>query len=297
MTVAEFIPIYVFLAISIFALDIAVIYHIRDRYVGISKEKDFLEKFIETKKRSMDSNLGGMSFKMYTVLVILCPVAVTLLIWFILKRPILAVVAGLFSVFLPELVLRFTVTKQKENFEERYAVALKTLAAGLESGLSVQQAVNEIANNPFIHDSIKRGFNQISSDIKVGISVPNAFRRFANDNRSEDAQDVASAIAMQSEVGGSEARVIEAIAGNIKDRIMMRREIKTLFTDTTVMVRVMDVLPFIMLGGFYFFAPQFIMPFFESVPRIIGFILLIGYMIGGSLCLHYKINTAKGGKL
>ena len=297
MTIAEFIPIYVFITIAIFAITFAVIYSIRNRYVGLGKNQDFLEKIVEKKKRELDSNIGGMSFKMYVALMVIIPIIVTLTIWFFINRPVAAVIAGLLSVSIPELVIRFTATKQKQNFEERYARALKSLSSSLESGLSVQQAVEEIIENPFIHESIKRGFRQINSDIKIGLTVPQAFKRFAEDNKSEDAMDVAAAIAMQSEVGGSESTVIETIANNIKDRIMLRKEIKTLFADTTMMVRAMDILPYLVVLVMYFFTPTLIEPFFETVPRTVIFFGLIGIMILGSFYIHARLNAAKGGKL
>ena len=84
MTIAEFIPVYVFLTITIFALTYIVIHKIREKYIGLSKEPDFIELFIDNKRRELDSNIGGMSFRVYAGLVIIIPIIVTLLIWVLL---------------------------------------------------------------------------------------------------------------------------------------------------------------------------------------------------------------------
>ena len=296
MSIAEFLPIYVGITLAIFAIAYLVIINIRTKYT-YNKEPDLLEKIIDKKKRELNSNIGGMSFNLYVALMILIPIIVTTAVWIFIKRPTTALILGLISAGTPEVIIRLSKTRQKQNFEERYARALKALSSSLESGLSIQQAVEELINNAFIHDSIRRGFSQIDADIKIGLSVPQAFKKFAEETKSEDAEDVASAIAMQSKVGGSEAKVIANIANNINDRIMMRKEIKTLFTDVTLLVKAMDILPYLVIGGLYLFAPSLITPFFESPTRILLFIGIILWMVVGSFFIHTKLNAAKGGKL
>ena len=84
-----------------------------------------------------------------------------------------------------------------------------------------------------------------------GITVGEAFRRFADGTGSPDAQDVAIALDVQNEVGGHEAEVVQEIADNIHERIMTRQEIKSIFSSTTSMVWIMDFIP---IGVILFFS-------------------------------------------
>ena len=117
----------------------------------------------------------------------------------------------------------------------------------------------------FIHDSIRASFRQIDTDLKVGLSVKESFLRAAHKLNSEDALDVALAISLQNELGGNEARVVETIARNISGRILLRREIKSLFADTNITILMMDFVPMFIIIGLIFGSPQYIAPFFFLV--------------------------------
>ena len=50
----------------------------------------------------------------------------------------------------------------------------------MESGSSILNAVNEVANCAFLHESMRKKYATLSSDLIMGIPVAEAFLRFAN---------------------------------------------------------------------------------------------------------------------
>ncbi len=76
---------------------------------------------------------------------------------------------------------------------------------------------------------MRKKYATLSSDLIMGIPVAEAFQRFANGTNSQDAEDVALAIDIQNEIGGHEADVIRDISNNIYARIMLRREVNSIF--------------------------------------------------------------------
>lgn len=292
----EFLPIYVFTAISILCLALLVIFKIRDkRSVLAVEDKDFIETFIEKKKRMLNSNLGTISFRTYTILLIALPIIIGVLGWIFVKDKAIVVLMALLSVLTPDVIIKAAEKKQEKLFEERYARGLKALSAGLRSNLSIQQAVNDVSDNIFVHESIRDGFKQIKADLQVGMTVHQAFQRFADDTKSADAQDVASAIAMQSDVGGSEARVIENISNNIQNRILMRREIKSLFAETNIMITFMDFAPFLVFLILYFGAPQLVAPYFESSVMTMVLVGILLFTLLGTYIIRKQLGDAKQG--
>ena len=294
----DLLPIYVFSAITVVCIIIVVILKIREKHSLLNVEdNDFIEDFIEKKKRKLNSNLGTMSFKTYTTMLIGLPLAVMLGGWLLLDNKAVAMLLAIGSVFVPDFIIKSSERKQKDLFEERYARGLKALSSCLRANMSIQQAVSEVSENIYVHESIRDGFQQINADIRVGLTVQEAFQRFADHSKSQDAQDVAKAIAMQNDVGGSEARVIENVANNIQNRIMMRKEIKSLFAETNVMVTFMDFIPFVVVLILYIGAPQLINPYFESVSMVLVLIGLLSFTLLGSVFIRRKLNNAKrGGK-
>ena len=161
--------------------------------------------------------------------------------------------------------------------------------------MTIQQSVKNVADNVFVHNSIRNGFKQIDSDLQVGVSTASAFQRFADDTGSQDAQDVASAIAMQVSVGGSEAKVIETIANNIQTRIAMRREIKSMFAETRILITFMDIMPFFILMLLGLFSPALISPYFDSVWMTLVLVAILLITLVGSVFVRRRLRNSQMG--
>jgi tight adherence protein B len=274
----------------------AVIIQIRSKKPLLSKEEpDFIETAIQKKKQSLKAITGGFSFRNYILLMIFSPLMICLVFWLFTANFIMSIIFALFGLAVPEAYIRITAKKQKRLFDERYARALRAMASALRSNQTIQQAVDEVGQNFFIHESIKKGFRQISSDLRVGLPVKEAFERFAAETGSNDAKDVAAAITMQNEVGGNEAQIISSVSQSISERIMIRKEIKSLFADTAVMILVMDIMPIIILAGLYFGTPQYITPYFESPLMTMLFVGLITVTVVGSIIIRRMARVAKEG--
>ena len=284
------------LAGAILCVAAAVIMNIRSKKpLLIKEEPDIIETVIKKKKKSLQAVAGGFSFKNYVLLMAGAPVMICLVFWLFTANLTISVIVALFGLAVPEAWIRATSKKQKRLFDERYARALRSMASALRSNQTIQQAVDEVGRNSFIHESIREGFRQISSDLRVGLPVKEAFERFAEQTGSNDAKDVASAIAMQNEVGGNEAQIISSVSQNISDRIMVRKEIKSLFADTSVMILVMDIMPVIILIGLYFGAPQYITPYFATPLMTMLFIGMIAVTLVGSIVIRRMARSAKEG--
>lgn len=291
----QLIPAVVFAALAILCLALLVIFKLQEQKTVLNTKKDFLQTAYDNKKRSINANTSPITFKMYALMICVVPIGLFVFAWIVLNDPLIGIVLGIIGLFIPDLIVSITGNTHQKKFEERYMKAIKALAAGLESGLSIQQSVDEVIANRFIHESIKEGFRQIASDIKIGIPIATAFQTYADNNKSNDARDLASAIAMQTEVGGREAKVVENIANNIRSRMMVRKEIKNIFTDTTLMVNAMEIIPFLAIVFMYFGAREIIQPFFESTFMLIIFFSIIAFMLIGSIIIRRMVVKAKEG--
>lgn len=296
MILQDIMPVIVMLGIAFVAIAIAVVLKIRSKKSLLRvDDKDFIDEIIDKKKRKLNANIGGMTWTSYVGLLVLCPVSIGALSAIFLSNKAFAIVFAFCGLFIPDAIVKIKAKKQKREFDEKYAMALRAMASGLRSGLTIEQAVENVGRNAFMEPSIRNGFRQIASDIKLGIPLEEAFATFATESGNADAKDVAAVISMQSKVGGSEAAVITTIVQNISNRIMMRNEIKALFADTDMLVIAMDFMPFLLLFILYFFAPGLIEPFFETSGRML---LLAGIMVFtmiGSVIIHKISASAKGG--
>lgn len=292
----EIMPVYFFVAAAVFCIAAAIILHLKSmkRIVG-NPEMDFIDDLVTRKKEKLKRAGGNFPFRYYASLLVFCPLFGGTLAYLLFRDFAIAMLIAMVCLILPDVFVRVMANRQKALFERRYARALRSLASALRSNMTIQQAVEDTCHNIFIHESVRVGFRQIASDLKVGISVKDAFERFAKYTGSQDAWDVAAAIAMQHEVGGNEAYVVSNIAQNINDRIMLRKEIKSLFADTDVMIFVMDLMPVAIIVGLYFYAPQYIMPYFENSLMTLLFFGLLAVMAAGTFVIRRIARSAKEG--
>jgi tight adherence protein B len=166
------------------------------------------------------------------------------------------------------------------------------MSSTLRAGMTIQQSVDDICANPFLDDQIKDMFRQISADIKIGIPVAETFKKVSDMRSTIDTRDVTAAVAMQSEVGGSEAEVIELVATNINERIMVRKEIRTLFTTAKITVYAMDFVPPILLIGLIMTGGD-LMDFYKKGITgllVMGAIMLLFFI--GSVVSHKMMKSA-----
>lgn len=287
----------VFMMLAILMIAFAIIIAIREKKSTITneREKDVIDKFVETKKQQLAAIPGAISFKIYAAILFIAPILFGVGVYIVSQSFVFAIIGAVAGVLLPELVIKLQKGKSDADFDEKYGRALKQMSSTLRAGMTIQQAVDDVCTNPFLDDQIRDMFTQISSDIKVGIPMGQAFKKAAEIRNTKDTRDVAAAVAMQTEVGGSEAEVIEKVSNNINDRIMTRKEIRTLFTTTKITVYAMDIAPpFVLiflifnsgdLGAYYFND-------FTGMLVLIGFFVLLFI---GSIISHKMMNSANIG--
>lgn len=260
-----------------------------------SEAEDFLDVIAKYKQRDLASKPWSMSYSTYKTIAVISAIILAVLGYLITQKILISIIVSTAGLLVPETIIYLQSSKSQTHYEERYAIGLRQLVAGLKTGLSIQQSVSDVCTSPFVHDSIKDEFRQIDADLKLGITIQEAFQRFANRVQNKDAEDVAIAINMQMRVGGKEAKVIESIAQNISNRIMLRKEINSLFAGANMTVLAMDVVPFAVIALMYFLAPNYLNPFFDSVILTILFIALLVFMGIGSIVIHRYVRQFRKG--
>lgn len=284
--------IIVFAVLSVIFLFAAVIVVVRNKKSVIKEDRDIIDRFIDKKKKYLKSIPNAISFKayMYMCIIISTIVFISLLL---IANVFIAAISAVVSIFIPEIYVRMTESKQKKQFDERYARALRQMASSLKAGMTIQQAVDDLCASPFIHYEIRNEFSKINSDMKLGISVSEAFSNMAERIPTDDVKDVAAAIKMQSIVGGSEAESIETISKNISSRIMVRKEIKTLFAGVKMTILGMDIIPLLSLVLIYFGSPSYFLNILQSTLGVLIVSVALIMMLFGSYINRKLLNKTK----
>jgi tight adherence protein B len=101
---------------------------------------------------------------------------------------------------------------------------------------------------------------------------------------------MATAIAIQHQVGGNLAEILDSIAFTIRERVRIKGEIRTLTAQQRLSGYVVAGMPIGLMGLLFVIAPGFMQPMFENPPGIAGlpagmivlavggFFMFIGFM-------------------
>lgn len=270
-----------------------VIYKIHQEESQLTQEKDFISRLMDRLERKLRRENSRFHARTYLLFIAGLYIMIGTVSWFFTGNSIMSVLLGFIGAAVPKVYQNLMDLKKKETFEKEYVQALTQLSASLRAGLTIEQAIDALCTNYFLPAEIRERFSQVSADMKIGIPISQAFLTFAKEAGSEDAYDVASAISMQTEVGGQESLLLDSIIKNIHARISVRKEIKAELTETDMMVNFFEVIPIVIMIGICTMMPDFILSFFSSAGMTMIFVLLVLLVIIGTFINKRMLINAK----
>ena len=290
-----FIHIIALFEFSLILFTLYFIIRIHRKTTQIGAQDDFISDFSKKKSREIEKKNVKLSVDTYFKMMMIVPIEIGIAVYFGTANALTAVIAALFGLLVPEAVVSYIKYDMDRKFELRYARSLEQLGASLSAGLSIQQAVEDVAECKFVHESMRAKYGKLSADLRMGLQVSEAFQRFAEGTGSQDAEDVALAIDVQNTVGGHEAEVIQSIAKDIRSRIMLRREVKSIFSPTSPMIWMMDFIAPGIILWFLFANKNYVEVYFSSPIYLAIFIFFIVMIIIGILINHGTLKKIKKG--
>lgn len=287
------IAVYVLLVFLIALIPLVIV---REKEEKLRKDRDFIQVFLDDKEKMLERSSVPVSVNQYLLLGLLSAMLIGSAVFLFVKSSFLAVLFGILGAFIPDGVIRLILYQKNKKFDENFAKALEQMASSLKAGLSIQLAVKDVVDSPFIDESLRRQFSHISSDIQMGRSIQEAFLKFAEEVRSPYADDVALSIDIQNETGGHEAEVIKDIADGIRERILLGREIKSIFNETVLTIRVIQVLAPLSMTGMLLLVKNYREIYLENGVFTAILVILVGMEIAGVVVDNTMIRDAGKGK-
>ena len=286
-------PIYISVAGALLFLAIFFIIKIREKKSRLHESEDIFDVYIEYIKKRLAKSKTDVTYKEYILISVCAPILTFLVCIYCLNNLLVSIILAVISVFIPELYVQLQKSKNEKAFEKKYLRCLSQMSSSLRSGLSVEQAVQDVCNSSFIDGVLKEEFLRLNAELKFKTPIDVAFRNFAERTNSNDAKDVAAALTMQSEVGGNESRVLSDIANNINQRTMLRKEVSAMFMDTTMTVYVMDIAPILVVIVINLYSKKYMAPFFESWSMRILYVSLWVMMAVGTFITRKIMRNIK----
>lgn len=195
----------------------------------------------------------------------------------LLGGPVLALVLLAIVPMLARLILGIMVGRRQAAFADQLDETLHILAGSLRAGYSLPQAVSTVAIEAEVPTSEE--FSRIVNETRVGRAMEDALEDAAVRTKNEDFFWITQAIAINREVGGNLADVLDGVGHTIRQRSQLRRQVKSLSAEGRLSAIILGALPFVLLfliwsGNREYIALLYTHPV-GQLMSIIGVLLLI----------------------
>jgi tight adherence protein B len=185
-----------------------------------------------------------------------------------LQSPLILLL-GLFIGFMaPRFWLNNRKSSRLKAFNKQLPDTVTLIANALRAGSSFLQAIELVVRES--RPPISTEFGRVIREVNLGLPFDIALENMVQRVKSEDFELMATAIAIQHQVGGNLAEILDSIAFTIRERIRIKGEIRTLTAQQRMSGYVVGGLPFFLALFIYLAAPKFFDPMFVSPPDVIG---------------------------
>ena len=198
-----------------------------------------------------------------------------------LQNVLLAAVLGVVGALVPTVLLRTALSRRADKMREQLPDVLTIMASSLRAGHSFLQALDTTARE--IQAPANVEFQRLVSEIRLGRPAEDALEALADRVGSPDFRWAVLAVNIQREVGGNLAEILDNVSDTLRERAMMRRQIRVLTAEGRLSAWVLAILPFAI--ALYMFAvnPKYISLLFTKQVGLVmlgvgGVLMVLGIL-------------------
>lgn len=195
-----------------------------------------------------------------------------------------AVLLGVSAVLAGAAVLRVLTTRRQSRFGDQLGDVLQLLASSLRAGYGLSQAIQAVAREaerPACDE-----FGRVVVEDRLGRDPVAALRALGDRVQSEDFTWVVQAIEIHREVGGDLAEVLDTVAGTIRQRNQIRRQVKALSAEGRYSAYVLLALPFVVATLIHLSNPGYLAELTRSGAGLVMLAVAVSLMTAGALWLR-----------
>lgn len=243
------------------------------------------EKWLDARLDDADISLKSNEYLVLHILVTLILVFSVYIFGNKLLFTIFPCVLGVVSFFC---IPRYLKKRKQKKIRVQLPGVLPVLSNALRAGYSLAMAINNIvveAEKP-----IAAEFEQLQREIQLGSTLEAALNNMVQRLEVGELEMMATAIIIQREVGGNLAEILDNITENIRERVYLQQEIKTLTAQGRVSGYIVSLLPLALFLLLYFINPEYTKTLFVHPLGIFFIIAALAGELIGILCIRKIVN-------
>ena len=185
---------------------------------------------------------------------------------------------GLLLTMAPVMLVRSKGRRRAQQLTDQLPEVLTLLVGALRAGYGLPQALMMLVEQLPAPVSVELG--RVMRAISLGTPVPRAMTQMADRIGSDDLDLMVTAISIQHELGGNLAQTLDTIGSTVRERIFLKREIRSLTAQQRLTGYILAALPLLMAVGFSILSPGYLRPLFEPGLRVLPATALALQIVG-----------------
>jgi tight adherence protein B len=177
---------------------------------------------------------------------------------------------------LPWLYLSVKESRRTSAFLAQLPDTLQLIAGSLSAGFSMPQAMDTVVREG--QQPITGEFNRALVEARLGVPIEDALDGVAERMQSKDFGWVVMAVRIQREVGGNLAEVLTTVAGTLRERDRLRRQVKVLSAEGRLSAWILGLLPPVFAMYLVLTRPSYLRPLWTTAMGVMflgtGIVLL-----------------------
>lgn len=193
--------------------------------------------------------------------------------WFV------ALIAGLTGFIVPFFGIKKLRERRVRRFEQQLVDALVQMSAAFRAGLTLAQAMENIAQE--MPKPLSQEFGLCIKEIKLGVYQDEALQNMADRVDSEDLQLVVTATNVSKQLGGNMAEMYDIISTTIRERFRLEGRIRALTAQGKLQGWVVGSMPLLLGLVLNMMRPDLVEPMLHST---------FGYVLIGTVLLMEAVG-------
>jgi tight adherence protein B len=189
---------------------------------------------------------------------------------------------GAVGYVLPGVVLKVLASRRAKRFERQLPDVLTLLASSLATGFSLPQAIDAIVRDAA--EPAAKEFSRALAETRIGADLEDSLDRLALRMDSDNLRWTTMAIRIQRDVGGNLAETLRTTAATLRERGMLRRQVRALSAEGRLSAYILVGLPVLLFIYSYFINYDYLSLLWTT---LFGIVMSIGGLISMALGIFW----------
>lgn len=274
-------------------VDIALVKHESKRSKNKKRDKggnNFFEKFGSVLYRELQAADIKMRPEEFITIWIIASLVPAALVALFLGNTVVSIALAVAGIVVPLVIIKSKQKSRVKKFDEQLSDALMICCSCLRSGLSFTQAMETISKD--MDAPISTEFETCLKEVSMGASMDDALDNMGKRIKSKHLALMISAVLVQRQTGGNLSQILETLSDTIRDRMKLKKQLKTATSSGKMSGMIVGAMPVILLGMFSLVNYDFVKVLFTETRGNIALAAAAGFEIMAFVAIK-KITSVK----